>query len=65
MEYRAKVDARLRQLEGGRVHKLSKQGVSVGPSAYELNTPVKVCDGPPTCAFGRQNKALPLLPCIG
>ena len=47
MEYRAKVDARLRQLEGGRVHKLSKQGVSVGPSAYELNTPVKVCDGPP------------------
>merc|ERR1712070_1007282 len=41
MEYRAKVDARLRQLEGGRVHKLSKQGVSVGPSAYELNTPVK------------------------
>ncbi|EGD77815.1 nucleolar protein 5 [Salpingoeca rosetta] len=41
MEYRAKVDARLRQLEGGRVYKLSKAGVSVGPSSYELNTPVK------------------------
>eukprot|EP00055_Hartaetosiga_balthica_P018695 m.135172 g.135172 ORF g.135172 m.135172 type:complete len:503 (+) comp9860_c0_seq1:102-1610(+) len=41
LELRAKVEARLRQLEGDRVYKMGNAGVAVGPSTVEFNTPVK------------------------
>jgi nucleolar protein 58 len=42
LEYKAKVDARLRQLEGGEVLNATKTGTAVGPSSFETAPLVKM-----------------------